>query len=246
MRLVHEWAELRSERLNEITTQLGVPFRYWAPIVDLNPTTHAHTLELLAVALRLGYHVLQPIKHYLGCPRPAAYSASIQPVIRPRRFDAFPSGHAMEAFLVARLLAALAGDKKDGPVDTPLQRQAARIANNRVVAGVHFHIDSVAGRMVAESLAEYVLSCCGAVAGRRGWVHRQFNGQALQREDPALNSALQRKEVMHGGKVASSYFLCNKNTKPSLPAALKTSAVTDRRAPGLLNHLWKQAQAEWR
>jgi hypothetical protein len=172
---------------------------------------------------------------------------SIQPVIRPRRFAAFPSGHAMEAFLVARLIAELNGPRANDGLDDALQRMATRIANNRVVAGVHFHIDSVAGRMVAESLAEYFLTCCRAGPGSgSGWIHRQFSGDKLEDKDPALQYALRRTEVMQGSGEKSNYFMDNEAAEPKALPTLRSTAVADYPdTPGLLNTLWQQAQAEW-
>lgn len=188
---VYQHIDLRPERLNEITSQIGIPMQFWASILDLNPVDHHYTLELLTVALAGLSHVNQYAKHTLACQRPVAYSPSIQPIINPRRFAAFPSGHAAEAFLVARLLQAIAGQPKQRrgsskdaySLDTHLQRLAARIADNRVVAGVHFPVDSTAGRMVGECFADYFLFRCNAPrtdgsTGRQDkWQPREFNGR---------------------------------------------------------------------
>jgi hypothetical protein len=215
--------------------------------VDLNPTSMRHTLEWLGLGLRLAYRVLQPVKHYLGCPRPAHYAPGIQPVIRPRRFLAFPSGHATEAFMMARLLAHLAGVKSGDELDSQLQRMATRIANNRVVAGVHFHIDSVAGRMVGESLAEYYISRCGA--SERGWVPREFNGKDLDDEtdQELLRQPLNRCEVIDnqaGVDPSSKYFANNKKAPITIKTAL--GLVVGRSEQSLLGHLWSKVAEEWK
>jgi hypothetical protein len=247
--LVHQWAELRPERLSELSSQLELPWRYWASVVDLNPSSYPRTLELLALAVRLAYYLLQPTKHYLACPRPASYSPAIQPVVKPRRFEAFPSGHATEAFLVARLLTEL-NRSGDGVVpaglETPLQRLAARIASNRIVAGVHFHLDSVAGRMVAECLGEYFIHrCLTNTATGPGWIPRQFDGQQLQGDEKELALAFNRKEAMQGADVSSAYFAANKGSQRLQPI-LKASNVANHSGPGLLHTLWLAAAAEWK
>jgi hypothetical protein len=237
--LVSQWAELRGERMTEILDQINVPLQYWSALVDLNPTSHRHSLEWIHLALELAYRVLQPIKHHLGCPRPASYAPGIQPIIRPRRFAAFPSGHATEAFLVARLLAHLAGHRKGSKahavLETQLQSLAARIANNRVVAGVHFHIDSVAGRVVAESLAEYFIQRCDP--SQAGWLPRCYDAAVLKPTDAEAQTALDRHQVLDGAQVKDQALHANKAAKPiQLPPPNGS----------LLQHLWQQAQTEWR
>ena len=72
---------------------------------------------------------------------------------------AYPSGHATQAFMLARLLDGLLGLSIHAPSKAlQLYRQASRIATNRVVAGVHFPVDSVAGRLLGHVIAEYVLA----------------------------------------------------------------------------------------
>ena len=172
--------------------------QYWASIMDLNPTTTPFTLELMALAYTFGSAITQPCKHTLGCPRPESYSPSVQPVINPRRFGAFPSGHAMEAFMTARLLQLVSNQKapqlpggkdKEPRLEQQLQRLAMRIADNRIVAGVHFPIDSTAGRMLGETLATYIAYRCG----NRG-------------EQVVDRAEVQRKPKGEDGKVVVSWL----------------------------------------
>ena len=55
-----------------------------------------------------------------------------------------------------------------------LMRQAARVAINRTVAGVHYPVDSTAGRVLGVTLAEYFIARCKAPGTFQA---RQFNGE---------------------------------------------------------------------
>jgi len=99
--------------------------------------------------------------------------------------------------------------------------------------------------MVAESLAEYFVHRCKGTRGS-GWLPRSFEGAGLKSDYPVLMSAFNRKEVMDGEKVKkeSIYFLANRSIKVLRPK-LRSSAVEDERALGMLNFLWQAAVAEW-
>ena len=247
METVHQWCELRAERLQEIITQIGIPLQYWTSVVDLNPTTHPFTLQFLHLGLAFASYVNQPIKHILACPRPTAYSSAVQPVINPRRFAAFPSGHATEAFLVARLLQRVmgvsshiiseAGKQEITPVELQLQRLATRIANNRVVAGVHFPVDATAGRMVAETLVEYLIARSeSAPATEKSpashWYSRGFLGHKF--ED---NHLLFRPEEPLSEKQGVPHF--SPSERQDLPSTQSGNFS------GILHFVWKKAREEW-
>jgi hypothetical protein len=75
-----------------------------------------------------------------------------------------------------------------------LLRQAARIAVNRVVAGVHFPVDGAAGQVLGTTLGRYFVARCeGRATEFRGWKfvgerygHRDFPWQEI---DEALMSS---------------------------------------------------------
>jgi len=253
VQMVVDYAALRSERLQEVVTEIGIPVQFWAAIMDLNPTTTPYTLELLALGYAFASAITQPCKHTLGAPRPENYSPSVQPVINPRRFGAFPSGHATEAFLTARMLQLVS--QQDPPPITPggvenepkleqqLQRLAMRIAVNRTVAGVHFPIDSTAGRMLGETLATYLAYRCGNPDSCQGWTPRVFDGQRDRDGNPikTWTRDFDRHDALDGWTNSVPFFWRNNGTKSG---PQKTWTVV-KDGESLLNWLWVQAQKEW-
>jgi membrane-associated phospholipid phosphatase len=173
--LVLSWADLRYERANEILAQIDPQYAFWSSIVPMRPDRTRWTLELINITLQFCVYVEMRFKHALGCWRPIDFNPQIQPMITTPGHGSFPSGHATQAYAVAHVLASLLKlDPAYGPkggtssrnqqLFTQLHRQAGRIATNRVVAGVHFPIDSMAGRMLGVALGEYIVARSGALA----------------------------------------------------------------------------------
>jgi hypothetical protein len=123
------------------------------------------TMELIKVALMLASFVVQRFKHSLCVRRPHEYSPQIQPIIMTPGHGSYPSGHATQAFTIARLLLALqATAAANVPIpllEQQLMAQAARIAINRTVAGVHFPVDSLVGQVLGMTLSNYFIARCG-------------------------------------------------------------------------------------
>ena len=65
--------------------------------------------------------------------------------------------------MFARVMLALTGQASTSQLARQLNLTARRIADNRVIAGVHFPIDSPAGFVLAEVMADYFLARCGVV-----------------------------------------------------------------------------------
>ena len=156
-----------------------------------------------------------------------------------------PSGHASESFMIAHVLSTLASEKEETlygdrrVLREQLMRQAARIATNRVVAGVHFPIDSAAGQMLGLCLGEYLLARCtgGTVTG---WT---FRASAFGEQDFLWT------EIEGAFLDDCKNGACKKKTECNIPGYLhRSNASFDVAAPpenDPLEWLWRNAHAEW-
>lgn len=193
---VESLAQLRQERMAEILGEMGPPYALWTAVADLSPQRTPRTLELIDCGLRLSSSVVQRFKHQFVCPRPIEYSSLVQPVIPTPGHRSFPSGHSTQAFFVARLLKLLAGARCSEVMEEQLQAQAARIAQNREVAGVHFPVDSMAGCLLGDTLAWHL-----AAVGSQGELARcsgrfDARGGSTQLRGPGMDyGTFQRRQA---------------------------------------------------
>ncbi|WP_426303956.1 phosphatase PAP2 family protein [Acidovorax facilis] len=172
LQLVASFAALRAERSLEILTQVVPQSAHWSSIAGLSPERHRYTWELIGIGLRFAMMVTMQLKYALNVARPWALSAVVQPMLLTPGYTAYPSGHATEAHFVAELIPLLVGDpthphsesehadRKDG-IAAQLNRLAFRIAENRVVAGLHYPVDSIAGQVLGVMLARYLVWLTG-------------------------------------------------------------------------------------
>ena len=230
LELVHGYADLRADRAAEILAQMTPQGAFWASVAGLQASRHKWTLELLDAALRLAGFAEQRFKHALACRRPHEYSPQIQPMIAVPGHSTLPSGHSTEAHTIAYLLWRLRRGGNKRVLADQLLRQAARIAVNRTVAGLHFPVDSAAGQVLGLTLGKYFTGRCGATASvetidvRRcalpGQPGLQFPGSARAR----------------------------RARRPPAPARIRyvkrTGSLAVPRSP-LLAWLWERARREW-
>jgi membrane-associated phospholipid phosphatase len=231
------WADLRMERLPEILSQIDNQFAFVAAVTGLHPERHRWTVEFLVNAIQFTVLIEMQFKHMLACWRPHQYSAQVQPMITTPGHGSFPSGHATQAFLLARLMDAIlpapppGGSDPFAGVRLQVYRQAARIACNRVIAGVHFPADSVAGRLLGHSIAEYILARLdqGSVNGNTDQViPRSFtpNAASAKTLDLDLDDSVTKKGALYAG---SSYDIGN---------AVQVGATLNDKTKHALAKLW--------
>jgi hypothetical protein len=156
-------ARLRPERTPEILTQVQPQYAFWSGLIGLHPDTTPRTIELTYIALHFVMVICQRLKHALATPRPHEYSPMVQPILLAPTYSAWPMGHATEAYMFSQVMSALLGESVGDPIHDQLRLIARRISDNRVIAGVHFPIDSPAGYVLAERASAYFLAKCGAV-----------------------------------------------------------------------------------
>lgn len=221
--LVANYAELRADRGSEVLAQTVPQVPFWSSIIGLTAYRHKYTTELIGLMLSLASHVEMRFKHEFACPRPVVLSPQIQPMIATPGHGSWPSGHATEAFAVAAMLQALL--PQGAAYQEQLERQAARIAVNRTVAGLHYPVDTAAGRLLGTALAEFLVARChGDTVHLRG-----FDGPRFE----------------HPGGAALDFDLRVSLTNNKSGFYQYGPAVGGIPVSPLLAFMWAQARKEW-
>jgi hypothetical protein len=223
LEFVNTYAELRDDRGGEILAQIDGCADFVSSVIGLTAHRHKYTAELLNLAMSLAAHVEMRFKHGFAVQRPNLLSPQIQPMIPTPGHASWPSGHGTEAYLTCTLLQALLPN--GAKYKEQLERLAARMAVNRTVAGLHYPVDSAAGRMLGTALADFLIArCAGGKVHERGFDGRKFHdaqGNGID-FDPRVS--------MSDNK--SGYYLLSP----------RVAVVA---ASPLLRFMWKKAEAEW-
>jgi len=159
--MVFSASDQRDDRMSEILTQAEGLWPFWTAITNIDSTNAPATAELIQTLLEATHLMVMRLKYALKAVRPVDLSSALGPIIPTPGHGSFPSGHATVSFMFAGIMERLLGltNPPDPTIDW-LKRLAHRVAQNRVVAGVHYPVDSVAGRLVGETLAEFFYSRC--------------------------------------------------------------------------------------
>jgi len=240
-RLVQAYAALRMERQAEVLAQVVPQTAQWSAITSLSPDTHRYSIELLGIALRFAMMNIMRMKRAFDIKRAWLRSALIQPMILTPAYTSFPSGHATEAHFAAEFLPLLAGDPEytkcqavgGGRRDSmtrQMNRLAYRIAENRVVAGLHYPIDAFPGQALGVMLARYVVWLASA---GKAWKSLAIGAEVFQTQSDGL-----------ADDVPTFDALLHEQPNITLPGGVLSSATPMPEAP-VLRALWRLARREW-
>ncbi len=141
--------KLRKGVEDEILAQAGDFTPYFGDLLGASPVSRPATWSLLLMGLQVGGLITAHFKMIYRRPRPSQVWPIIAPDIVTPPHPAFPSGHALQAFLMARF-ASLAAPAM-GPICAAM---ADKIALNREIAGVHWPSDKAASAELVEPVTK--------------------------------------------------------------------------------------------
>jgi membrane-associated phospholipid phosphatase len=87
------------------------------------------------------------LKEHYHEARPSQVCPAILPLIEVPAHPSFPAGHALQSHLISKCLEAAKRTRNQPEMLFALSR---RVAQNRVVAGLHYPLDNEAGELAAE------------------------------------------------------------------------------------------------
>ena len=135
----------------EIVLDLGAFAAAFGPGFDAG--AHPRTRELLDLVHARATRPILDAKKRFARPRPYQADARVVPAVEREHTFSYPSSHATRGVLVARVLAELAPARREALLEAGL-----RAGYDRVVAGVHYPSDVLAGQRFGAVLAESLLA----------------------------------------------------------------------------------------
>lgn len=151
----------REVRMPEILVQSDDMGSFFDALTGIDAQDAPFLAQMMQMAWALGHQVVMAFKNRVAEWRPYQRSARVQPVIPMPGHGSLPSGHATMSALSATLLSALLYPDPTDARRAMLDRLARRIAFNRVVAGVHYPMDSWAGYGLGNALGQALVALAG-------------------------------------------------------------------------------------
>jgi hypothetical protein len=145
----------RQIRLPEIVQEADENTPYYERVLTPTPSgSFAATNVLIDAMSQLGTVVGCYYKKKFMRPRPSQLEPRLRPSINVPAWAAYPSGHALQNFLIAQALATVVHSDE---LTVELFEIAQRVAENREYAGLHYESDTIAGKQLAIAMFPAVL-----------------------------------------------------------------------------------------
>ena len=151
----------REDRLPEILSQATSLWAFFESVSGVSLERAPAYAELVLAAEDWALKLVMLLKHNVAARRPVELSSLVHPVIPTPGHGSLPSGHAALAAFNTELLRLMLYRSGQPHRVKALDRLARRIAFNRVVAGVHFPLDSQAGYVIGRQLARALATLAG-------------------------------------------------------------------------------------
>jgi len=210
----------RPARLAEIVAQGQNLELYWSNLLMIGPARR-HTTTLVTLAMEVGHIVGMYWKDKHKRARPVQVFPAVMPAIPTPGHPSYPSNHSFQSHLIAHILTSLfeasRSEKEDAAKKEVVQKKAevakamkaphfamaARIGENREIAGVHFPSDTDAGKQLAARTFKALLQVDSFLdlldAARREWqpnleVGARPQGVGIQRRPKWMKYADAKRE----------------------------------------------------
>jgi hypothetical protein len=127
----------------------------WYDLLEIGPTSHPLTTELLHATIYLAGSVATCLKDSFNRVRPSVLAPDLSPPIPLPGLPAYPGGHATQMYLMGETLAHLFRDRR-----AQIMAIAENVAVNRERAGLNYRSDTEAGKRLAEGVFQILTSEC--------------------------------------------------------------------------------------
>ncbi|WP_140634787.1 phosphatase PAP2 family protein [Methylibium rhizosphaerae] len=184
----------RQSRQGEILAQVSAIDAFIGSVLGMTPDSHPWTVLLMQVVADAIAGPVHALKAALHIQRPAELNAKVMPLIAVPGHRSFPAGHAAYAFALALILPTVV-NRSEAFQD--LLNLALGVADNRVVAGLHYPVDGLGGLAIALSFATWAI---GLGSGSTQFLFLRTEGAVQGQVDPVydVTVTLQRAQGLTG------------------------------------------------
>ena len=159
LQLIFYRDRLRSSRVGEISAQVDGVLSYWSNMLMIGTSNKPNTAILLATGMLIGTMVGLHFKNKWKRPRPVQLFPALMPAIPTPAHPAYPSGHALQSYLILHLITMALDGNKDNPAYSYMLSMANRISENREIAGLHYPTDKFESEALAGEVVHYFEKC---------------------------------------------------------------------------------------